>query len=279
MSKFIQNIENTAMYLSGESWRINYTQKEVIEQTAPPSGGGKAGSDSEPKILLNNGKLKEKPKFSQIQEGFYRFSKLSESSAIYGSVLEESPDIRKNYKEIILFYKMESDSERLKKNLKDGDVIEFFPIGRLCQGGYNISAERQTQQITNSCGSFVVPLTQVNKTASITALFPSPFDSEKESFSYTLFNSQFQIVNQKISKPIEYQKAKLEKIRFFFLLFSGSSSESQMQSIVTFEGYLLNNSLAQDVSSQAVISFDCPVSLESEIQILNHDYYSNQILG
>lgn len=166
--------------------------------------------------VLNSGKLEEKPLFVEIAEGFYRFSSLGQNSKVWGNIIEDTNDVRSNYKNICLFYNYENDFEKIQKFMSEGDVIEFFPIGRMCQGGYNISAERQTQQITNSCGSFVLPLAQVNKTANITAIFPSPFDTKNESFSYDLFNAQFQIVNQKKGGPASFYASHQEKMRFFF---------------------------------------------------------------
>lgn len=304
MSQFMNNIDNTAMYVNGESWRIAYTYSEVSEEEeeeeTPPIEGeetdslksvssskknkasknlSRASEEDKKSYVLNQGKLEDKPSFDEIKEGFYRFSTLGNNSKIWGTLLEDTNAFRSNYKEAVFFYKKEENYSKIKENISEGDILEFFPVGRMCQGGYNISAERQTQQISNSCGSFVLPLAQVNKTANITAIYPKPFDTNEENFTYDLFNAQFQIVNQKKNKAISYMKAKQEKIRFFFLLFAGNENESEYQTVVSFEGYLMNNSLSNDVSSNAVISLDTPVTVQSEIAILNHDYYKNELLG
>lgn len=41
----------------------------------------------------------------------------------------------------------------------------------------------------------------------------------------------------------------------------------------------MSNTISNDISSSAVVSFDSPVTVQSEVGILNHDYYKNQLLG
>lgn len=289
MARFIKNINNVGLWISGESWRIPYSYDEVSsayqswlsEAEALKKGSNKVKESifSSASKILNKGKQKEKPLFSEIREGFFRFKKLSNTSSIWGTYLESDKVTQKNYDQLVFLYQASREAKTLCENLSQGDILEFYPVGEMCQGGYRIQAERQVQTIHNSRGSFIIPLKQVDQKAEITALFPTPFDREEESFSYLLFNNQFDLISQKQGQLKTYQKAKVECIRFFFLVSLGDPSQEELATIMSFEGYLTNNEISSEVSSQAVVSFDAPVSVETPFILLNHDYYESELLS
>lgn len=301
--RFIENLENTSMWVHEESWALTYTKDEI----APASGGGggslaiitenetedqkkarlaKEAKQSKSakavpttaKLILNRGKEETKPAWDTIKECFYVVKKAGDASGLWGPILADTADIRKNYSSTKLVYQADRDYDKLITAITDGDEILVLPVNEQCMAGYNISSETQTQQFTNSCGTFIRPLKQKNLTAQITAYAPKPFDEDKKSFSWILFNNNIDLAVQEEGVLTEFRKAKMYNLTFIFLVYPGNTNYNEMATILSFNGQILNNTLSTDVSSQSTITIDTPVSVKGGFQLLNHDLYTSELL-